>query len=162
MRNFSWSKNFFSNIYTISENGEKLGHITGNNLFSTSTDAKLLEHEYKFVSESWHNQNTKVYKTGQFDSIAKINFNNFRSKAEIIYNNEVYILKFFDIWQTRWQISKNDKCVLKSKKSSLSGGKAEIDNDLSELLLIALYASNYFYTIGFLLVIIVIVLVISN
>ena len=162
MRNFTWNKHFLSSTYTISENGKELGHLKSNNLFSTSTDAKLMENEYEFVSQSWLNQNTKVFKTGQADPIAKINFNNFRSKAEIIYKDEVYKLKFLDIWQTRWQISKNDKCVLKSKKSSLSGGKAEIDNDLSELLLIALYASNYFYTIGFLLVIIVIVLVISN
>ena len=162
MRNFTWNKKILSSTYTISENGKELGQLKSNNLFSTSTDAKLMENEYKFVSQSWLNQNTKVYKTGQADPIAKINFNNFRSKAEIIYKDEVYKLKFLDIWQTRWQISKNDECILKSKKSSLSGGEAEIDDEYSELLLIALYASNYFYTIGFLLVIIVIVLVISN
>ena len=162
MKNFSWNKQFFSNTYTITENGKQVGHIKGNNLFSLSSDAKLFGKEYTFVSQSWHNQNTEIFKAGQSEKIAKIYFNSSRSKAKVIYNDDVYKLKFLDIWQTSWQISKNNKCVIKSKKSSLSSGKAEIDSEHSELLLIALYASNYFYTIGFLLVIIVIILIISN
>jgi hypothetical protein len=162
MRIFSWNKQFLSNTYTIAENAEERGHLKGNNIFSSTSEANFMGKDYKFVSEHWYNQNAKVYKAGQTEPMARINFNGFTSKAEIIYNGKIYQLKFLDLWQTRWQISKNDECILKSKKSSLSGGEAEIDDEYSELLLIALYASNYFYTIGFLLVIIVIVLVISN
>lgn len=162
MDNFSWNKHFFSNTYTIAENAEERGYLKGNNLFSSTSDAKFMGNDYKFVSEHWFNQNAKVYKADIPEPIARINFNGFTSKAEIIYQGKIYQLKFLDLWQSKWEISRNEEQIITSKKSSLSGGEANIDEEYTELLLIALYTSNYFYTIGFLLVIIVIILVISN
>jgi len=162
MEKFSWNKHFFSNSYTITENAEERGRLKGNNLLSSTSEANFMGNDYRFVSEHWYNQNSKVYKAGQTEPVAKINFNGFTSKAEIIYNGKIYLLKFLDLWQSRWEISKNEEPIITSKKSSLSGGEANIDEEYAELLLIALYTSNYFYSIGFLMVIIVVVIIISS
>ncbi len=162
MDSFSWSKKIFSNTYTISKNGESVGYMKGTEFLSKTSQARLFDNEYTFVSENWNNTKVKIYKKGKPEHISDIKFNGFKSRAEISYQGEIYELKFLDIWQSKWQISINGKSILMSSKSSLSGGQADIGEDHKELLLIALYTSNYFYTIGFLLVIIVIILVISN
>jgi hypothetical protein len=162
MDTYTWSKKLFYNSYTLFRDSEEVGVMKGNPLWSKTSQARLLDNEHTFVSENWKSNKVKIYKKEQPVPIADIKCNSFKSKAEIIYCSEIYELKFLDIWYSNWQISKSGNRIIKTKNSSLSGGEADINEDNRELLLIALYASNYFFTIGFLFIIIVVVIVISN
>ena len=162
MNEYFWKKKTFSNRYQIFQNKEKVGYIETPSFLSKTSKGVINAEKYVFVSKNWSNTKINVFKNQDSLRLAEIEFIKLRTKAKIVYNDEIFQFKFLDIWQTQWEIIQNNKPIIKSKDASHSHGKAMIKNEDRELLLLALYASNYYYVIGLFLIIVIIVLVITT
>jgi hypothetical protein len=116
----SWEKNFFSNLYIIYSDGQRIGEFK-NKTFSQTANGELNGRKYSFKTKGFFKQSTEIIESIENKVIGGITYNNWATKATISIDNKTMNWKYDNIWNTKWSISDSDGIDIKYSGSSTSG-----------------------------------------
>ena len=141
--NLTWKKGFFSNLYSIYQNGELIGKLK-DETFSQNANGALQGKEYRFKSKGFLKQHTEIIDSNEEKVIGEINYNNWMTKATITINSKVISWKYNNIWNTKWSLFETEGINIKYSGSSTKG---QIDSNVDDSLLIlsGLFVKNYYW-----------------
>ncbi|MBE9468033.1 MAG: hypothetical protein IMY72_06890 [Bacteroidetes bacterium] len=152
-KKLKWKKTFFSNLYTIYDNGKQIGELT-DSLFSQTSNGKLNGKKYAFQIKSFFKQNVEIIDSVENKVVGKISYDNFMSKAKISFDNKTINSKYDDLWGAKWNLFNSEGVTVKYSSSSTGGEiDSNIDDDL--LLLSGLFVSSHYWKYIIILLVIV-------
>lgn len=146
-----WRKNFFSNLYSIYSNGQKIGILKGKT-FSQTSNGELNGRKYTFKTKGFFKQHTEIIDDSENKVIGEITYNNWMTKATISVDYKKNNWKYDNLWNTKWSVFNTEGIDIKYSGSSTSG-QIDANTDDSLLLLSGLFVTNYYWQMTIVVVI---------
>ncbi|QGY42238.1 hypothetical protein GM418_00775 [Maribellus comscasis] len=137
----TWSKNLFSCTYKLFESGKPIGYLI-NRTFSNTYEATILGEKYTFLSQGFFKQNTKIIDREKNTVVGKIVYNTWMNGATITIDDNKFLWKFDNIWNTKWSlVNKQGERIIFQGSSGHGKIISELENPL--YLMCGLYVTNY-------------------
>ena len=141
--NLTWKKGFFSNNYTLYQNGEMIGDLREKS-FSQTAVAELNGKGYLFRTKGFLKQHTEIIDSSTKQVIGDISYNNWKNKATISGRNKTVSWNYTNFWNTKWSLADKDGTKINYAGSSTKG-QIESNTDDALLILSGLYVTNYYW-----------------
>ena len=138
----NWKKATFSNTYKLYDNGREVGELVDKTFSSISTGS-LLNKKFRFKTKGFLKQTTDVIDAETNEKVGSITYNSFCSKATATFNNETFVWKYENIWNSKWSFNQKEKALVTATVSS-KGGTAESNTEEAVYLITALFINNYY------------------
>lgn len=138
----NWKKGTFSSTYKLYAKGKEIGELVDKN-FSSITIGSLLNRKFRFETKGFLKQTTDVIDVESNKKIGDITYNGFCSKATATFNNETFIWKYENIWNSKWSFNQREKALVIATLSS-KGGTAVSRTEEAVYLITALFINNYY------------------
>jgi len=142
-RKLRWTKNIFTNIYSIYSNGQQIGKLE-DKTFSQSANGNLNGKEYTFKTKGLLKQHTEIIDCSENKVVGEITYNIWMTKATISVDNKTINWKYDNLWNTRWSIFNSEWIEIKYA-GSLTSGQIDSNIDDALLLLCGLFVTNYYW-----------------
>jgi len=139
----TWKRGFFSNTYQLYTNGIQVGYLKIS-VWSKKSKGVLDEKEFDLITNGFFKQETSIIDSKTDQEIARIVYNNWRSKALIRLKDGLECQwEYTNFWHTKWILKKN---LYSINYHGGIGTTGEIKSFVSEesLILAGLFISNYF------------------
>ncbi|PKP36173.1 MAG: hypothetical protein CVT98_08765 [Bacteroidetes bacterium HGW-Bacteroidetes-15] len=149
---YNWTKGLFSSTYNIYTDSTHVGSLK-NKSFSQSAIGSINGKNYIFKTKGFFKQHTDII-TSDNILIGRINFNSWKTKAQIVFKDRTVVLRAENIWNTKWKLFDTNGLHLNYSGSSTKRRIEAIeDNELQ--FLIGLFVINYFWQSSLVVLIIV-------
>jgi hypothetical protein len=141
-----WKKGIFKETFEIYSNGVLVG-ILKENIWKQIAYGELNGKKVIFKTRGFFKQETQIIETNTNNSVGKITYNSWMTKATIEYTNRVANWKYDNAWNTKWSISNSEGVQIRYQGSS-SKGTIEHQTQDDELILSGLFVTNYYWQIS--------------
>jgi hypothetical protein len=141
-----WKKGIFKETFEIYSNGVLVG-ILKENIWKQIAYGELNGKKVIFKTRGFFKQETQIIDTNTNNSVGKITYNSWMTKATIEYTNRVANWKYDNAWNTKWSISNSEGVQIRYQGSS-SKGTIEHQTQDDELILSGLFVTNYYWQIS--------------
>ncbi len=138
----NWKKATFSDTYKLYDNGREVGELVDKTFSSISTGS-LLNKKFRFETKGFLKQTTDVFDVETNKKVGNITYNGFGSKATATFNNETFVWKYENIWNSKWSFNQKEKALVTATLSS-KGGTAVSRTEEAVYLITALFINNYY------------------
>ena len=142
MMKLNWKKGTFSNTYTFYSNGREIGELEDKNFSSTSTGS-LLGKKFKFITNGFFKQTTDIIDLESNKKVGDITYNGFYSKAIVTFNNNTFVWKYENMWNSKWSFNQKEKALITASVSS-GGGTVDSKTEEALYLMTALFINSYY------------------
>lgn len=137
-----WKRKPFSRTYTLLSDDSIVGRLTFG-MWSHKANGEYGDLKVTFIVKGFFNRPIYIFnrETGELAGSAK--FNLWRRKGIItLSDHSEYLMRYWNIWRSRWTISDSNRILINYSKGFLKGNiTSETDNDL--LILTGLYINHY-------------------
>jgi len=138
----NWKKGIFDSTYSIHAQNGQVGWLQ-NKTFSQESIGKLNGKRYAFRTTGTFHQKTYIYDLSDNKKIGEIDYSEWRTKAEIKFNDYSMHWNYENLWNTRWRIKGAEGGNIEYVSSTTAGViNSNTDNELE--ILTGLYVTNYF------------------
>ena len=137
-----WKKKWFGNVHEIYKEGTHVGNLTSKT-FTYSSYATYNKHRIKFQTNGFLKQETDIINEDTNEIIGTITYNTLKSKGFINFENEHLEWRSIVWTNSRWEILRGNKIIIKSTNRMLDGSIIATDDDPINIL-IGLYISEFF------------------
>lgn len=140
---YSWTKGFFSNLYSIYYNGGLIGNLKDKS-FSQTAQGEVNGKEYIFKTKGFLKQHTEIIDSSENRIIGEITYNSWMTKAKITLKDKTINWKYDNAWNTKWSLFDSAGILMNFSGSSSKGQiNANVDDEL--LILAGLFVTNYYW-----------------
>jgi hypothetical protein len=138
----NWKSEIFSSTIIVFDKNKKIGFFKSE-LFSDNTSLKINKTKYNFFKKDIFSQKILIFNTSTKEIIGEINYESFKTKAQIKLNDKSYSWKYENFWNNKWSLT-DENGILSEYDSNFNGGQIEsITNDYL-LILTGLFTTNYY------------------
>ena len=149
----NWKKGTFSNTYKLYSNGREVGELAEKS-FSSNAIGILLNKKFRFETSGFLKQTTNIIDIESNKKVGDITYNGFCSKATATFNNDTFVWKYENVWNTKWSFNQNDKKLVTSSVS-FSSGTVESKTEEAIYLLTALFIDTYYRKMAIVAIIVI-------
>ena len=151
----NWTKGILKNTYEIFSGGTLIGNLKYRALSSTA-EGEIRGKRYLFKTTGAFKQETRIIALGSNDTIGKIKFRSWKTRAGVELGDKTWEWKYDNTWGTHWSLSDPEGTVIKYRGTSTRGDiEVPLENDL--LVLAGLYVTNSYWQFTILIVIAILI-----
>lgn len=143
-----WSKGLFKNKLTIARNGEQIGVIDWNNVFSSDALATINGRRF-LLNRDFFLSKLEISDATNQAPLATIMINLFNPKADLVLNGKRFELEIKNFWQSRWAWKYNgQEIIIFQSHEFLTKDRGTVDiymadtEELEVLILLGLFVRN--------------------
>jgi len=139
---YTWKTKLFSRHFDIYRYDQPAGELTKEG-FSRKTYGEMGGRKIVFLTQGFFRQKTLIIDQTNNTEIGTIEYNLWKSRAQVSYNNKVYSWQFDNFWHTKWSLSNENGYLVRYHGSGLKG---TIDSYIEDpvLLLTGFFIRNFY------------------
>ena len=138
---YTWEKDFFSTTTKLFNAEEQIGTLI-EKTFSTTDELVTNGQTYKL-----HTKGFLIPKTDILDAsnqlVGQIRYNGWRSKANVEWQNQIYVWQLDNFWSTRWSLHQEEDQHIYFNGTS-GKGNIQSTTDDAILMLCGLFIARYY------------------
>jgi len=137
---YRWKDHFFSSQTDIYKGDRKVGSLR-QRCFRREISASILGERIVFRSQGLFSRNVAIWKASTKQKVGEIRFQTWGCGSEIMLDEgkKKYQWKYSNLWNTRWELSYENKRVLYSKSTFGKGKTKSYTQKIDPILLLSAY-----------------------